>query len=49
MVGSREVPELGVRKLEMSRADPLGVLAVGLAVITTEVEDIDAGGAGGKV
>jgi hypothetical protein len=28
---------------------PLGVLAVGLAAITTEVEDIDAGGAGGKV
>jgi hypothetical protein len=46
------VPELEVRKLEMSMAGPLGVLAAGPAAVTTKVEDVDGGppgGVGGKV
>jgi hypothetical protein len=50
--GPRELSELKVRKLEMSMAGPLGVLAAGSATATTKVEDVDGGlsrGAGDKV
>jgi hypothetical protein len=41
--GPREVPELKVRKSEMSMVGPWGMLAVGPTVATIEVEDIDGG------